>query len=64
MKNMAKDIKDYTEVELKALAYDELAKIEMAQLNLRAINTEIAKRQPTSEPTELKDIGDASNMTP
>jgi hypothetical protein len=32
------DISKKTEVELKALAYDELAKIEIAQSNLRAIN--------------------------
>ena len=39
-----KSIKDLSEVELKALAYDELAKIEMAQANLRSINLELSIR--------------------
>lgn len=45
------DIKD-----LKALAYDELVKIEMSQQNLRLINTELAKHSeaPKSETKSVK----------
>lgn len=46
---MEKKISDLTVVELKSLAYDELAKIEMCQNNLRALNQEITNRlQPQS----------------
>jgi|TARA_R110000868_G_scaffold238378_1_gene492882 hypothetical protein len=41
---MNKQISEFTEVELKAIAYDELAKLQSAQSNLRAINEELAKR--------------------
>ena len=33
-----------TDVQLKAFAYDELGKIEVAQSNLRVINQELANR--------------------
>lgn len=46
---MEKKISDLTVVELKSLAYDELAKIELCQNNLRALNQEITNRlQPQS----------------
>jgi len=51
------DITKLTVVELKALAYDELAKMEVAQNNLKTINQELAKRsQPAVEekPVEEK----------
>lgn len=41
---MEKKLSDLTVVELKSLAYDELAKLENAQQNLRVLNQEIAKR--------------------
>ena len=41
---MEKKLSDLTVVELKSLAYDELAKLETAQQNLRVLNQEIAKR--------------------
>jgi hypothetical protein len=41
---MEKKLSDLTVVELKSLAYDELAKLESAQQNLRILNQEIAKR--------------------
>lgn len=41
---MEKKLSDLTVVELKSLAYDELAKLEVAQQNLRVLNQEIAKR--------------------
>ena len=48
------DISKMTVVELKALAYDELAKIEIAQANLRTVNEAIKGK--ADEPTEA--IGD------
>lgn len=39
-----KTIKDYTETELKAMAYDNLATIEQAQANIKAINQELSER--------------------
>jgi len=41
---MQKQISDFTVVELKSLAYDELAKIELAQNNIRLLNQEITNR--------------------
>jgi hypothetical protein len=41
---MQKQISDFTVVELKSLAYDELAKIELAQNNIRILNQEITNR--------------------
>lgn len=41
---MEKKLSDLTVVELKSLAYDELAKLESAQQNLRVLNQEITKR--------------------
>jgi hypothetical protein len=37
-----------TDVQLKAFAYDELGKIEVAQANLRVINQELANRAKAS----------------
>jgi hypothetical protein len=39
------DISDKTIQELKALAYDEIVKLENAQSNLKLINELIAKKQ-------------------
>jgi len=41
---MEKKITDFSVVELKSLAYDELTKIELCQNNLRLLNAEISKR--------------------
>ena len=41
---MEKQISDYTVIELKALVYDELAKIELAQSNVRFLNQELQRR--------------------
>lgn len=40
-----KGLKDYTETELKALAYDNFATVESSQNNLKLINEELARRQ-------------------
>lgn len=38
-------MKELTTTELKAMAYDQIATIEKAQANLKAINEELLKRQ-------------------
>jgi len=42
--HMEKQISEYTVIELKALVYDELAKIELCQSNIRFLNQELQKR--------------------
>ena len=46
---MNKELKDYTDVELKALAYDIIAQVQSLQNNLGVINQELANR---NKPTE------------
>lgn len=46
------DITTKTVVELKALAYDELAKLETAQRNIALINAEIKKKVEAEQPAE------------
>lgn len=41
---MEKKLSDLTVVELKALAYDQVAQIEFCQNNLRVINQELSQR--------------------
>lgn len=38
------NLSQVSDIQLKAFAYDELGKIEMAQANLRLINQELANR--------------------
>lgn len=53
-----KKLEGYSEVELKAEVYDNLATIEQSQTNIKALNNELAKRQSqtitnlTEEPVE------------
>jgi hypothetical protein len=49
---MEKKLSDLTVVELKSLAYDELAKLETAQQNLRVLNQEINKRFQEQQQTQ------------
>lgn len=49
---MNKQITDLTEIELKALAYDELNKLQLAQNNLRVLNEELFKRQQAQQPQQ------------
>jgi hypothetical protein len=51
------DITQKTIVELKALAFDELRKLEIAQKNLNIINGEIVKR----EQEEAKNLQEPSS---
>jgi hypothetical protein len=41
---MNNKLEQFTSEQLKAMAYDEMAKLEVAQNNLRILNQEIAKR--------------------
>jgi len=59
-----KTIKDYTDVELKALAYDNLAQIEQGQTNLKAINAELELRAKTKNEEIKKDVAGDSEGTP
>lgn len=49
--NQHVDITKLSVTELKAYAYDEVAKVEVAQNNLRVLNAEIAKRTESEPPT-------------
>lgn len=39
-----KELKDYSELELKALVYDEMALIEISQNNIKIANQELQRR--------------------
>ena len=52
LNHMEKKLSDLTVVELKSLAYDELAKLETAQQNLRVLNQEINKRFQEQQQTQ------------
>lgn len=49
---MNKKITDYTDTELKALAFDCMVSIEQQQNNIKVINQELTRRaeQPKEEP--------------
>ena len=54
---MQKTIKELTDTELKAIAFDNLASIEQAQANIKAINQELQARREeiqTSTPKQEK----------
>jgi len=52
------DLTKQTEVELKALAYDEMVKAQTAQSNVQVINQELAKRNEAPvKPVKEKDDG-------
>ena len=44
---MERQLSDLTVVELKALAYDQMAQLDMIQNNLRVINQELSRRLNT-----------------
>ena len=52
LNHMEKKLSDLTVVELKSLAYDEVAKLENAQQNLRILNQEINKRFQEQQQTQ------------
>ena len=54
---MERKLSDLTIVELKSLAYDELARLESAQSNLRILNQEIANRVQQIQQTQQSQQG-------
>jgi hypothetical protein len=48
------NLSQLSDVQLKALAYDELAKVEIAQSNLRVINQELANRAKAASENNQK----------
>lgn len=42
------DIRKLSDIEIKALAYDELARLEISQTNLRILNQELQSRNSRS----------------
>ena len=48
------NLKSLSDVEIKAMAYDELARLEMCQSNLRILNQELASR--ASERNQTKTV--------
>jgi hypothetical protein len=52
---MNKTIKDFSETELKAMAYDCLANIELNQANVKAINDELQARAEAKKAEAPKD---------
>jgi len=48
------DITKSSVMELKALVYDELARVEMAQANMKTLNQEIARRSAENPPAIAK----------
>lgn len=57
---MEKKLSDLTVIELKSLAYDELARLEAAQSNLRILNQEIANRAQQTQQGSLTSPPDVS----
>ena len=53
---MDKKIEELSEIELKAIWFDQLASIELAQNNISAIKKEFDRRknQPTTEPKKAE----------
>lgn len=49
-----KEIKDYTDTELKALAFDNLSQMEQCQVNIKVINEELKKRKEITPETKKK----------
>lgn len=39
-----KELKDYSELELKAFVYDDMARIEVSQNNIKIVNQELQRR--------------------
>jgi len=51
-----KELKDYSDIELKALVYDEMGKMEIAEKNIKIINSELQRRASLpKEETKVKE---------
>jgi len=49
------DLKKLSDIEIKALAYDELIKLEICQNNLRALNKELYDRSVSQTSSDVLD---------
>ena len=61
---MERKLSDLTIVELKSLAYDELARLESAQSNLRILNQEIANRVQQIQQAQQAQQAQQGTLTP
>ena len=61
---MERQLSDFTVTELKALAYDQMAQLELAQNNLRAINQELSKRLQSQAPPQQQFPGRGEVVEP
>ena len=62
---MQKTLKEFTEVELKALAFDTLVLIEQNQKNLQIINNELQSRaKPTGTDVQVEASETTGTETP
>jgi hypothetical protein len=61
---MERKLSDLTIVELKSLAYDELARLESAQSNLRILNQEIANRVQLIQQAQQAQQAQQGTLTP
>jgi hypothetical protein len=59
-----KKIEEMNVVELKALAYDQLALLEQTQKNIQVINQMISKKTQENKPANKKDELKTINGTP
>lgn len=57
-----KPITEYTDVELKATAFEQIQQIEMSQNNLKAINQELQKRAQRETPRETQEIDRSEDL--
>jgi hypothetical protein len=58
---MEKKLSDLTVIELKSLAYDELARVEQSQANLRILNQEINNRIQQAQQAQQAQQGSFTN---
>lgn len=61
--NMDKTLADLTVIELKALAYDQMAQLELVQNNLRFINQELNRRVSSNHPAS-SNLGPTQHQRP
>lgn len=57
-----KQITEYTDVELKAMAFEQIQQIEISQNNLKAINQELQKRTQRETPRETQEIDRSEDL--
>ena len=61
---MERKLEELSDIELKALAYDTLAQLQMLQQNLNTINGELAKRAQTARNNSQQDVITPDGVVP